>query len=88
MRSGAMIDALKGSEMRCSIEGCPGEYDDRPVLHTVRFHGDVIIFDHVPADVCTVCGDVLLRPETVRRIQALLRAETRPAKMVPLYEYA
>jgi hypothetical protein len=40
------------------------------------------------ADVCQVCGDVLLKPETVRHIEELLRKETPPAGTVPLYEYA
>jgi YgiT-type zinc finger domain-containing protein len=74
--------------MKCSIEGCPGEYEDRLIVHTVRHHGQVVVIDHVPAEVCPVCGDVLLKPETVRRIEALLRTEPFPAKRVPLYEYA
>ena len=74
--------------MRCSIVGCPGEYEERPIIHAVRYHGQVIIFDHVPAQVCTVCGDVLLRPETVRRIEALLQAAVPPTRAVPLYEFA
>ena len=74
--------------MKCSIEGCPGEYEERRVVHTVRHHGQVIVIDHVPAEVCSVCGDVLLKPETVRHIETLLRTTTRPAGTVPLYEYA
>lgn len=74
--------------MKCSIEGCPGEYDDRQIAHTVRHLGQVIVIDHVPAEVCSVCGDTLLKPETVRRIESLLRTKTRPAGTVPLYEYA
>ncbi len=74
--------------MRCSIVGCPGEYEERPIIHTVRYHGQVIVFDHVPAEVCSVCGDVLLRPETVRRIEELLQAAAQPARAVPLYEFA
>jgi YgiT-type zinc finger domain-containing protein len=75
-------------EMKCSIEGCPGEYEERKIVHTVRYEGQVIVIDHVPAEVCSVCGDVLLKPETVRRIEALLRTATHPVSMVPLYEYA
>lgn len=74
--------------MKCSIVGCPGEYEERQIIHTVRYHGQVIVFDHVPAEVCSVCGDVLLRPETVRRIEALLQAAGQPARAVPLYEFA
>lgn len=76
------------AEMKCSIEGCLGEYEERQIVHTVRHHGQVIVIDYVPAKVCSVCGDVLLKPETMRRIEALLRTTTRPAAAVPLYEYA
>ncbi|HEX9975254.1 MAG TPA: YgiT-type zinc finger protein [bacterium] len=74
--------------MKCSIEGCPGEYEDRKIVHTVRYKGQVMVIDHVPVEVCSVCGDVLLRPETVRQIEALLRKRERPISTVPLYEYA
>jgi len=74
--------------MQCSIEGCPGIYEERQIVHTVRHRGQVIVIDHVPAEVCSVCGDVLLKPETVRRIEALLSATAQPVRTVPLYEYA
>lgn len=74
--------------MRCSLDGCSGGYEDREIVHTVRYRGQPVVIDHVPAEVCTVCGDVLLAPESVRRIEALLRNATRPARTVPLYEYA
>ncbi len=73
--------------MKCSIEGCPGEYEERRIVHTVRHQGQVIVIDHIPAEVCSVCGDVLLKPETIRRIESLLREAPRPASRVPLYEY-
>ena len=74
--------------MKCSIEGCPGEYEEREIVHTVRHEGQVVVIDHVPAEVCSVCGDVLLKPETVRRIETLLRKTPVPAGTVPLYKYA
>lgn len=74
--------------MKCSIEGCPGEYEERKVVHTVRYQGRVVVIDHVPAEVCSVCGDVLFKPETVRQIEKLLRTATKPVRMVPLFEYA
>jgi YgiT-type zinc finger domain-containing protein len=74
--------------VKCSIEGCPGEYEERKIVHTVRYQGQVIVIDCVPAEVCAVCGDVLLKPETVRKIEMLLRTATRPVSVVPLYEYA
>lgn len=75
-------------EVKCTLEGCSGEYEERKIVHTVRHRGQVIVIDHVPAEVCPVCGDVLLKPETVRQIETLLRTARRPAGTVPLYEYA
>ena len=74
--------------MKCTIEGCPGTYEARTVIHTVKRRGEVIVIDHVPAEVCSVCGDVLLTPETVRRIEALLAATPLPQRTVPMYDFA
>ena len=74
--------------MKCNIEGCPGIYEERLIVHTVRYQDEVIVIDNVPAEVCSVCGDVLLKPDTVRRIEALLRTKQRPSRTVPLYEFA
>ena len=73
--------------MKCSIEGCPGEYELRRITHTVRHEGQVIVIDHVPAEVCSVCADVLLKPETIRRIEEMLKTTVCSAATVPLYEY-
>ena len=74
--------------MKCSLTECPGEYEDRKILHTVRHQGKVMVIDHVPAEVCSVCGDVLLKPETVLRLEELLEKPTQATDTVPLYEYA
>jgi YgiT-type zinc finger domain-containing protein len=74
--------------VKCTTAGCPGTYEARTVVHTVKRRGEVIVIDHVPAEVCEDCGDVLLTPETVRRIEALLAATPPPLRTVPLYEFA
>ena len=74
--------------MKCSIDGCPGNYEDRRVLHTVRFRGEIVVIDQVPAEVCDVCGDVLLKPETVVQIEKLLNVVHKPSRTAPVYEYA
>ena len=74
-------------EMKCSIDGCPGEYEQREVVHTVRQGNRIIVIDHVPAEVCTVCGDILFTPETVRRIEYLRHTAAPPTRTVPLYDF-
>jgi YgiT-type zinc finger domain-containing protein len=73
--------------VKCLFAGCPGEYEERFIVHTVRHHGQVIVIDRVPAEVCPVCGDVLLKPETVRHIEALLKTKEIPTRTVPMYGY-
>ncbi len=73
--------------MRCSIQGCPGEYEERSIVHTVRHQGEIVVIDGVPAEICSLCGDVLLRPETIRRIERLLENRTAPTTTAPLYQY-
>ena len=80
--------AAENQPIKCSIAGCPGTYEQKLVHHTVRHRGRVIVIDHVPAEVCDVCEDVLLAPETVRRIEALLSRLPEPHQTAPVYEYA
>jgi YgiT-type zinc finger domain-containing protein len=74
--------------MNCSIQGCPGRYEEKTIVHTVSHDGDVFVFENVPAEVCSVCGDTLLKPGTVQHIEDLLSKECKPERMIPLYEYA
>ncbi len=73
--------------MKCTIQGCPGSYEPSTVTHTVRYRGNVMVIDHVPAEVCEACGDVLLAPDTIRHLEHLLATLDRPSRTVPLYEY-
>ena len=73
--------------MKCSIAGCPGECEQREVVHTVRQGDRIIVIDRVPTEVCSVCGDVLFTPETVRKIELLRHTATPPTCTVPLYDF-
>ncbi len=73
--------------MKCTVKGCPGEYEDRRIVHTLHRGSEILVFEHVPAQVCSVCGDTLLEPETLRHLEKLLEDKGTPRKLVPLYEY-
>jgi len=73
--------------MKCSLAGCPGHYEERQIVHTVQFRGETVVIDHVPAEVCSLCGDVLLREETIRDIESLLASGSKPTRVAPVYEY-
>ncbi len=66
----------------------PGEYEERLIVHMVKKGGEVFVFENVPAEVCSVCSDTLLRPETVRHLEKLIQGKSKPEKLVPLYNYA
>ena len=80
--------SAKAFIMTCSVEQCPGRYEQRTIVHTVRHEGELLIIDGVPADVCDTRGDVLFDPGTLRRIEVILQQLGRPSRTVPLYEFA
>jgi YgiT-type zinc finger domain-containing protein len=73
--------------MKCTIVGCPGTYEPRETVVVERVQGQLMVIEHVPVEVCDVCGDVLFRPETVRHLEALRHTAASPQRTVPLYEY-
>ena len=70
------------------MKDCTGQYEVKTVIHTVRTGGRVVVIDHVPAEVCSICGDVPFTPQTVSHIEGLLANLPTPAGSVPLFEYA
>ncbi len=54
--------------MRCSVPDCPGEYEQREVVRAMHQGDRIIVVEHIPAEVCDVCGDVLFTPETIERL--------------------
>ena len=73
--------------MKCSITGCPGEYEPGTVVQTARHDDRTIVIEDVPADVCCVCGDTLFSAETVRCIEKLLSSPPEPARTVPAFSF-
>jgi len=60
------------------------------VTYTLMQSGKFYIIEHVPARVCQETGEQLFSPETVERIQALIKGGKNPDRVVetPVYEYA
>lgn len=74
--------------MKCSIQGCSGEYEVREIVHVVQQGERIMVIERVPAEVCSLCGDVLFTPETVRRIEAMRHTTASPRRTVPLYDFS
>jgi YgiT-type zinc finger domain-containing protein len=60
------------------------------VTYTLEFGGKFYIIERVPVRVCQETGEQFFSPETVERIQALIRGGEKPTRVVetPVYEYA
>ena len=63
---------------------------DTQVTYTLARRGKLYVIEHVPARVCKETGEEFFAPETVERIQALIRGRKKPDRVVetPVYEYA
>lgn len=70
----------------CSIQSCPGQYEERRIVHVVKKGEDVIVFDNVIAEVCTVCGDTLLPLSTVEALENMLKNPGKAQRTAPVYE--
>ena len=74
--------------MKCSIQGRPGHYRKQTIFYTLRCEGEVRVFENVSAEVCDVCSDTLLKPQTIQHIETMLQQNTKPSKLAPVYDYA
>jgi HTH-type transcriptional regulator/antitoxin MqsA len=76
-----------------NLEKCPlcgGGLEDRRITHAQHYGERIIILENVPAEVCRQCGEVLLRPGVLERIQDLVWSEGTPKRIaqVPVYDLA
>jgi YgiT-type zinc finger domain-containing protein len=74
--------------MRCHI--CLGDLEERLIRYVQDYKGTVVIIENVPALVCTQCGEQLLEPGVVDKIQQLVWNQPEPKKRaeVPVYDLA
>ena len=64
-------------------------FDERLVTYTQELGGKFIAIEHVPARACRETGEQLFSPETVSRIQSIVRGQLRPARTMetPVYDF-
>jgi len=63
---------------------------DTTVNYTIEYQGQLYLIEQVPARVCQQTGEEFFAPETVEHIQALIRNNTPPLRIIetPVYRYA
>jgi YgiT-type zinc finger domain-containing protein len=59
------------------------------VTYSLEVEGKFYVIEHVPARVCRETGEQYFSPETVERIQALIKSGKKPSRVIetPVYEY-
>ena len=60
------------------------------VSYTIQYQGKFYIIEHVPARVCQETGEEFFSPETVQHIQAFIKQNKEPDRVIetPVYNYA
>jgi HTH-type transcriptional regulator / antitoxin MqsA len=74
--------------MKCDICGSP--MIEEMVTYTIQLDGKLVVVEHVPAKVCTQCGERLYSPETVERLQTTVWEQRSPSRMLqtPVFDFA
>lgn len=69
---------------------CGGELAKRTVTHPQSYQGKIYILENIPAEVCSQCGEVLLRPDVLEKMQQLIWSGVVPRRttQVPVYDLA
>ena len=69
---------------------CRGKLEEKTITYPQSYQGKIYILEDVPAEVCHQCGEVLLLPDVVERIQQLVWSGISPKRTaeVPVYNLA
>ena len=71
------------STFKCHV--CGGETArDEFVSEVLEVGSRRVLVEHIPAQVCTRCGEAAFSRETTERIRLLVHGAGRPVKTVPL----
>ncbi len=78
---------VKPPKARCAA--CGGELRATTMTHEERRGINLYLFQNVPAQVCTACGEVWIEEKTLQEIDRLIR-EGEPVRKVqtPVYDLA
>lgn len=58
--------------------------------HISRINGQLVEIKGVPCEVCQQCGEKYFTPQTIRRLERILRLKTKIKEYIrlPVYSYA
>lgn len=71
--------------MKCVVQGCPGEMEDRRIIHTFVRDGKPLVVEDLPALVCPVCGYTVLDLSVLDTLYALNPETQTPVGHAPVF---
>ena len=71
--------------MKCTVQGCPGEMEERRIVHTFVRDGQPIVVENLPALVCPVCGYTVLDLKVLDLLFALDPETAKPVGQAPVF---
>ena len=74
-------------KLRCGV--CGGVLGNTAITHQERRQSKFYLFEHVPAQVCSVCGEIWIGEKTLREIDRLIQSGHPTRKqMIPVFDLA
>ena len=74
--------------MKCPVQGCPGEMEERRIVHTFVRRGKPIVVEDLPALVCPVCGYTVLDLQVLDTLFAFDPDTEEPVRQAPVFRLA
>ena len=71
--------------MKCIVQGCPGDMEERRIVHTFVRGGKPIVVEDLPAWVCPVCGYTVLDLEVLDSLFAFDPETEEPVRQAPVF---
>ena len=71
--------------MKCVVQGCPGEMEERRIVHTFVRNGNPMVVEDLPALVCPVCGYAVIDLHVLDLLFALDPQVEQPVKQAPVF---
>lgn len=67
---------------------CKGVLELRRIRHVREWGEDLFIFENVPAEVCTQCGERFFGPEALKKMDAIVTGPQTSARRQPVPVYS
>jgi YgiT-type zinc finger domain-containing protein len=77
--------ARRKKAMKCVVQGCPGEMEERRIVHTFVRDGKPLVVEDLPALVCPICGYTVLDLRVLDALFALDPKTDPPVGQAPVF---